>query len=85
MDMRFGTWNIRSLYRPNSTKWILGKSSLGCGLELTGSGQELVAGSWEQSNTPSGSIKCGKFLEQMTVLTASQGFCSTELVMNILK
>jgi hypothetical protein len=29
MDMRFGTWNIRSLYRSDSIKRILGKSGLG--------------------------------------------------------
>jgi hypothetical protein len=39
-----------------------------------------VAGSCEHGNEPSGSIKCGEFLEQLSVLLVSQeGLCSMEL------
>jgi hypothetical protein len=34
-----------------------------CGLVARGSGQGSVAGSCEHGNEPSGSIKCGEFLE----------------------
>jgi hypothetical protein len=36
---------------------------MGHGLELSGSGQGQVAGSFECGAEPSGSIKCGKFIE----------------------
>jgi hypothetical protein len=40
-----------------------------------------VAGSCEHGNGPSVSIKCGEFLDQLSVLLASQeGLCSMELV-----
>jgi hypothetical protein len=53
----------------------------GCGLDSFGSGQGQVTGSCEHGNEPSGSIKCGKFLDQLSVLLASQeGLCSMELV-----
>jgi hypothetical protein len=40
-----------------------------------------VAGSCEHGNEPSGSIKCGEFLDWLSVLLASQeGLCSMELV-----
>jgi hypothetical protein len=42
-------------------KWILGKSGLGCRLDLSGSGQEPMAGNCECGNEPLGFIKCGKF------------------------
>jgi hypothetical protein len=35
----------------------------GCGLDSTGSGQVLVAGSFEHGNEPSGSIKSGEILD----------------------
>jgi hypothetical protein len=35
----------------------------GHGLDRSGSGQGQVAGSYECGNEPSGSIKCGEFLE----------------------
>jgi len=35
----------------------------GCGLDSSGSGQELVAGSCEHGNEPSGSMKGGEFLD----------------------
>ena len=35
----------------------------GCGLDLSGSGQGQVAGTCEYGNEPSGSIKCGEFLD----------------------
>ena len=37
---------------------------IGCGgMEWIGSGQEQVAGTCECSNEPSGSVKCGEFLD----------------------
>jgi hypothetical protein len=40
-----------------------------------------VAGSCEHGDEPSGSIKRGKFLDQLSVLLASQeGLCSMEFV-----
>jgi hypothetical protein len=40
-----------------------------------------VAGSCEHGNEPSASIKCGEFLDWLSVLLASQeGLCSMELV-----
>jgi hypothetical protein len=40
-----------------------------------------VAGSSEHGNEPSGSIKCGEFRDELSVLLASQGgLCSMELV-----
>jgi hypothetical protein len=39
-----------------------------------------VAGSCEHGNEPSGSIECGEFLDELSVLLASQGLCSMELV-----
>jgi hypothetical protein len=38
-----------------------------------------VAGCCEHGNEPSGSIKYGEFLDQLSVLVASQGLCSMEL------
>jgi hypothetical protein len=43
-----------------------------------------VAGSCEHGNESSGSIKCGEFLDWLSVLLASQeGLCSMELVIAI--
>ena len=40
-----------------------------------------MAGCCECGNEPSGSVKCGKFLELVEALLASQeGLCSVELV-----
>jgi hypothetical protein len=40
-----------------------------------------VASSCEHGDEPSGSIKCGEFLDQLSVLLASQeGLCSMDLV-----
>jgi hypothetical protein len=40
-----------------------------------------VAGSCEHGNEPLGSIKCREFLDQLSVLLASEeGLCSMELV-----
>jgi hypothetical protein len=40
-----------------------------------------VEGSCEHGNELSGSIKCGEFLDQLSVLLASEeGLCSMELV-----
>ena len=35
----------------------------GCGLDRAGAGQGQVAGNCECCNEPSGSIKCGEFLD----------------------
>jgi hypothetical protein len=44
-----------------------------------------VASSCEHGDEPSGSIKCGEFLDQLSVLLASQeGLCSMELVSCVL-
>jgi hypothetical protein len=37
-----------------------------CGMASCGSGQGPVAGCREHGNEPLGSIKCGKFLEQLS-------------------
>jgi hypothetical protein len=42
-------------------RWIFGK--WGYGLDQAGSGQGQVAGTCECSNEPSGSTKCGEFLD----------------------
>jgi hypothetical protein len=39
-----------------------------------------VAGSCEHGNEPSGSIKCGEFLDWLSILLTSLGLCSMELV-----
>jgi hypothetical protein len=44
-------------------KWILEKQGLGCRLDSSGSGQGSVAGFCEHGNEPSGSTKCGEFLD----------------------
>jgi len=48
------------------------RSMSGCRLDSSGLGLEQVAGSYEHSSEPSGSIKCGQLL-------AHQGLCSMEL------
>ena len=44
-------------------RWILRKWDVGYGLDRAGSGQGQVAGTGECCNEPSGSIKCGEFLD----------------------
>ena len=44
-------------------KWIFEKSDGEHRLSRSGSGQEQVADSCECGNEPSGSIKCGEFLD----------------------
>jgi hypothetical protein len=44
-------------------RWILGNRVWGCGLDSFGSGEGQVASSCEHGNEPSGSIKCGEFLD----------------------
>jgi hypothetical protein len=39
-----------------------------------------VVGSCEHGDEPSGSIECGEFFDWLSVLIASQGLCSMELV-----
>ena len=58
----------RPLGRPkpsweDNIKMDLRKVGWGHGLGRAGSGQGQVSGSCECSNEPSGSIKCGEFLE----------------------
>jgi hypothetical protein len=38
----------------------------GCGLDTSGSGWGPVVGSCEHGNEPSGSVKCGEFLELLS-------------------
>ena len=57
-DMRFGMWNIRSLYRAGSLlRWIFRKWEVGHGMDRTGSGFGQAAGTCEWSNKPLDSIK----------------------------
>jgi hypothetical protein len=44
-------------------RWIFRKWDEGYRLDSAGSGQRQVAGTCECGNEPSGSIKCGKFLD----------------------
>ena len=50
--MKIGTWNVRSLYRA----WVYG-------LDWAGPGYRQVANACECGNEPSGSVKCGEFLD----------------------
>ena len=45
----------------------------GCGLDRAGSGQKQVAGTCYCGNEPSGSIKCGEFLDQLKTLASQEG------------
>ena len=58
----------RPLLRPtrrweDNVRWIAGSGMWGCGLDRAGSGQGQVAGTCECGNEPSGSMKCGEFLD----------------------
>jgi hypothetical protein len=44
-------------------RWIFKKGMWGCGLDRAGSGEGQVAGICDCDNKPSGSIKCGEFLD----------------------
>jgi hypothetical protein len=44
-------------------RWIKGSEMWGYGLDRAGSGQGQVAGTCECGNEPSGSIKCGAFID----------------------
>jgi hypothetical protein len=44
-------------------RWFFRKWDVGYGLDWAGSGSRQVAGPCECGNEPSGSIKCGKFLD----------------------
>ena len=44
-------------------RWIFRKGNVGCGLYRVGSGYGQVAGTCECGNEPSGTIKCGEFLD----------------------
>jgi hypothetical protein len=71
MDMRFGTWNVRSLYRPRSLTTVA--------RELA-SYRGQVTGTCECGNEPLGSIKCGGISWLAEDLSAFQeGLCSMEL------
>jgi len=61
--MRFGTWNVRSLYRSGFLAAEDGSSGNGMWrreLDQSGSGKGQMAGTCECGNEPSGSIKCGR-------------------------
>jgi hypothetical protein len=50
-------------------------------LDLSGSGQGHVTGSFRESNKLSGSIKCGRiFLQAYELLVSQDRLCSTVLV-----
>jgi hypothetical protein len=58
----------RPLVRPrhrweDNTKMDLQEMGWGHGVDWAGSGEGQVVGSCECSNEPSGSIKCGRFLD----------------------
>ena len=61
-------------------QWIFKKwDGGGPGLGLSGSGQGQMAAFCECGNEPSGSIKCGEFLDPAEGLLACQeGLCSME-------
>ena len=44
-------------------RWIFSKWDGGHGLDCSGSGQGQVEGICKDGNEPSGSIKCGEFLD----------------------
>jgi hypothetical protein len=44
-------------------RWVFRKWDVVCGLDLSGSGHGTAAVTCECGNEPSGSIKCGKFLD----------------------
>ena len=49
------------------------------GLDWAGPGQGRVAEACECGNEPSGSIKCGEFLDQLqTKLASQEGLCTME-------
>jgi hypothetical protein len=60
-------------------RWILGKIGFGY-VDWIHLAQDR-ANSFEHGNDPSGSIKCGEFLDYLSVLlTSREGPCSMELV-----
>jgi len=46
-------------------RWIFRKWDMGYGLDQAGSGHGQVVGICECGNEPSGSIKCGEFLDEL--------------------
>jgi hypothetical protein len=46
-------------------RWIFRNWDVGCGLDRAGLGYGQAAGACECDNVPSGSIKCGEFLDQL--------------------
>jgi hypothetical protein len=59
--------NGRIILRWNFRKW-----DVVYGLDRAGSGQRQVAGTCECGNEPSGSIKCGEFLDQLKSVSFSR-------------
>jgi len=65
-EMKIGTWNVMSLYRAGSLKITLGLISRwdeGIRTGLGWPGIETDGGRFECGNEPSGSVKCGEFLD----------------------
>jgi hypothetical protein len=57
-------------------KWIREKQGERCcGLDSSGSGLEPEAGSYEHCNEPSGTIKCGEFIDSLS--GTSKEYCVT--------
>ena len=49
------------------------------GLDWAGPGQRQVADAYECGNEPSGSVKCGEFLDQLqTQLASKEGLCTMD-------
>ena len=53
----------RSVNGKKISRWIFKRGDVGHGLDRCGSGQGQVAGTCECGNEPSGSLRCGKFLD----------------------
>jgi hypothetical protein len=54
---------LRRRWEDNIKMDLKGNRVWGCGLDSLGSGLGQVTGSCEHGNQPSGSIKCGEFLD----------------------
>jgi hypothetical protein len=48
------------------------------GLDQSGTGYGQVTGNFECSNEPSGSIKCGEFIDWLNLLASEEELCSME-------
>jgi len=77
--------SLKHTLETQKTRFILndgilqGSGMWGHGLDGSGSGYGQVAGTCECGNEPSGSIKCGEFIDKLKIrLTSQEGLCSME-------